>query len=44
VYSNPNTTSMANPMFLQLEVDESPLKPPLGIRNQQHESGKWEVG
>jgi len=43
VYSNPNTTLTENLMFLYLEADQSPLKPPLKIR-KKHESDKWEVG
>jgi hypothetical protein len=40
VYSNPSTTSTTNLMFLHLEADKSPSKPPLITRKQQHESGK----
>lgn len=34
MYSNPNTTWIVYPMFLQLEVDQSPLRTQLGIKKQ----------
>jgi hypothetical protein len=40
VYSNLNTTWMAYPMFLQLEIDQSPSKTQFKTKKQQHESGK----